>query len=114
MERPAVQYRSGRAPDPDRVQRLDQPALGRRPSGEEHICSAVEQDHDRDMGDPAAGLLEMKVETDRQATHVADLQVGDHEVGGVLLDGKSHFLAGVELSDVGLVVFEGRSQLLED
>ena len=95
MERPAVQDRRRGTPDPYRVERLDEPTLGRRPSGEEDVRSAVEQDHDRDVGDPAAGLLEAEVEADRHAAHVADLQVGDDKVRRIFLDGEAHVLAGV-------------------
>ena len=90
-----------------------QPSAADR-AGEEHVRPAVEQDHDRHVRDPAAGLLEVEVEADRHPAHVADLQVGDHEIGRVLLDGGPHLLAGAQLADLGLVVLERRPQLLED
>ena len=69
--------------EPERVERLDQPALGARAPGQEDVGPAVEEHQHRDVVESAVGLLEPQLEADRHAAHVAHLQVHDDQVGPV-------------------------------
>ena len=63
--------------------------------GEELVGFAVEQEQDRHLREPALAGLEPQVERDRDAAHVADLHVEDHDVRLVLVDGLAHVLAAL-------------------
>jgi hypothetical protein len=54
MEHSTVENGSRRAIDLERVQGLDQPTLGRRPAGKEHVRASVKQDQDRNVRDATA------------------------------------------------------------
>ena len=76
----AVQQRGGGPPQPQRVERLDQPPFGARAAGQEDVGPAVEQHQDRDVVDVEVGLLEAELQADGHAAHVAHLHVDDDEV----------------------------------
>jgi hypothetical protein len=55
------------------------------------------------------GLLQPEVMTDGDAAHAAYLQVGDQEVGRLLIDYASYGRAGPQLTDLRVVVLKGRA-----
>ncbi len=114
MERAPFEDRPGSSSDPYRIQRLDEPALRRGTTGEEHVGASVEEDDNGHMRDTASGFLQVDVEADRHPSHVAYLKIGDHKVGRVLLDGRSHAFPATQLADLCFAVLECRTEVLKD
>ena len=82
----AGQDRVGGPPETQRVERLDQPALGAAAAGQVHVGLAVEQHQHRDVGQHAGALVEPQRHRHGHAAHRADLQVEHGEVGRVAAD----------------------------
>ena len=75
---------------------------------------AVEKQQDRRSREPVAGFLEPQVERDRDAAHVADLEIEDNEIGILELHGVAHFLAARDFDDPLLGTDECRPHLIAD
>ena len=88
-------------PEPDRVQRLHDPALGTRALGQEDVGTPVEQHQHRYVGEVAVGLFQAELEAHGHAPHASHLQVDDDQVGLVLVDGRGDGMTRVDLDDVG-------------
>ena len=89
-EGPVVEQRVDGTPEAQRVERLDQPALGARPAGQEDVGPAVEQHEHRDVVRRVVGLLQPQLQADGHAAHVAHLHVDDDQVGRFLGDERHH------------------------
>ena len=100
--RSPVQEGGNRPTEPDGVERLDEPALGTRAAGQEHVGPPVQQHQDRHVAELAVGGLEVKLEGGGHAAHVAHLHVDDDQVGHRLGHQGHHLGPGPRLDDGGV------------
>ena len=67
--------------------------------GDERVVATVEEQQDAGAGQPSPRLFEPQVDRDRNAAHVADLEVEDHEIGFDPGERVAHVLAARDLHD---------------
>ena len=94
------EQRRGRAAQHARVDRLHEREVDVGAARDERVVAAVEQQQDAGPREAAARLLEAEVDRDRDAAHVADLEVEHHEVGLELGERVAHVLAAGDLDDL--------------
>jgi hypothetical protein len=87
--------RVGRRPNSDRIERLDEPAVGAGTASEVHVGGPIEQHHDGNVWQPTAALLEPEVHRGGHTAHVSDLKIENDEVGSAVDNGLRHVLAVV-------------------
>ena len=98
----------------ERVDGLDDPAVGLGPVGQEGVDVAVEQHQDLGVVEAADRLVEAQVHAGRHAAHVADLQVQDHQIERAGVHRRQHVDALADPEDLDVVAREGGIDLLVD
>ncbi len=105
--------RLDRESDTHGIEWLNEVSLCTGPFREEDISASIEQEKDGNCGNTSTGLFEFEVVTDRDATHVLDLRVRDHEVRWVCLDYSTHLLTREKFDDLILTVVNDCEDLVE-
>jgi hypothetical protein len=96
------------------VERLDQPTICTTASSHVDVGFAIEQHHDRHIGEQTATFVEPQIHRHGDSAHTSDLQIQDGEIRGVIADNGSDDTTFTTVGETDIWSTESRCHFIDD